>query len=68
MSLINLEQLGTVVNAVASKIKKSRGNWNQNDPNADDYIKNRTHYETYEDVEVEKPLIITWDGNTDGKV
>lgn len=44
------------------------GDWNQNDPNAGGYIKNRTHYETYEDVEVEKPLIITWNGNTNGKV
>lgn len=68
MSLINLEQLGMVLNAISSKIKSVRGNWNQNDPNADNYIQNRTHYETVEDVTVEKTLTITWDGNTDGKV
>ena len=27
------------------KIKGSRGNWDQNDPTADDYIKNRPFYE-----------------------
>lgn len=68
MSLINLQQLGTVLNALASKIKNSRGNWDQNDPTADNYIQNRTHYEEYENVPVEKPLTITWNGNTDGKV
>ena len=68
MSLISLEQFGTILNALKIKIKNSRGNWNQNDPNADNYIQNRTHYETVEDVTVEKTLTITWDGNTDGKV
>lgn len=38
----------------------------QNDPNAADYVKNRTHYE--ETVIVNEPLNITWDGNTEGLV
>ena len=35
--------------------------WNQNDPNAPDYIKNRTHYE---DVSMQN--IVTFDGNLEG--
>lgn len=42
--LINFNHLKTFYNALKQKIKDSRGNWNQNDPAADDYIKNRTHY------------------------
>lgn len=38
----------------------------QNDPNAADYVKNRTHYE--ETTVVNEPLNITWDGNTEGLV
>jgi hypothetical protein len=38
----------------------------QNDPNAADYVKNRTHYEAEEIVN--EPLNITWDGNTEGLV
>lgn len=43
--LINFNQLKTFYNALAQKMKSFRGNWNQNDPTADDYIKNRTHWE-----------------------
>ena len=39
----------TIINAVqvwtSKKIKDSTGDWNQNDPNADNYVKNRTHWE-----------------------
>lgn len=38
----------------------------QNDPNAADYVKNRTHYE--ETTVVNEPLNITWDGDTKGLV
>jgi len=31
-------------NALLQKLKNHRGNWNQNDPTADDYIKNRPFY------------------------
>lgn len=34
----------TFTNAIFSRIKDFRGNWNQNDPTADDYIKNRPFY------------------------
>lgn len=41
----------TIINGLKtwtlSRIKNSRGNWNQNDKNADDYIKNRPFY-TYD--------------------
>lgn len=42
--LLNFEHLKTFYSALQQKIKSSRGNWQQNDPTADDYIKNRTHY------------------------
>jgi hypothetical protein len=42
--LINFNRLKTFYNALAQKMKSFRGNWNQNDPSADDYIKNRTHW------------------------
>lgn len=38
-----------------------QGDWNQNDPTADDYIKNRTHW-----VESNGTNTLEWDGNTDG--
>lgn len=42
--LINFSHLKTFYNALVQKIKGFRGNWNQNDPSADDYIKNRPFY------------------------
>ena len=38
----------------------------QNDPTQPDYVKNRTHWE--ETTTVNKPLNITWDGNTGGLI
>lgn len=39
----------TILSAVQTwtkgKIKESTADWNQNDPNADNYVKNRTHWE-----------------------
>ena len=34
----------TIINGLKAYIQKSRGNWNQNDETAVDYIKNRTHW------------------------
>ena len=34
----------TIINGLKTYIQKSRGNWNQNDETAVDYIKNRTHW------------------------
>lgn len=42
--LINFNHLKTFYNALVHKMKAFRGNWNQNDPTADDYIKNRPFY------------------------
>ena len=38
------EIIKTLYNALIQRMKKYRGNWEQNDPNADDYIKNRPFY------------------------
>ena len=38
------EIIKTLYNAFNQKLKKHRGNWEQNDPTADDYIKNRPFY------------------------
>jgi hypothetical protein len=42
--LINFNHLKTFYKAIIQKMKSFRGNWNQNDPTADDYIKNRPFY------------------------
>ena len=36
--------LNIVRNLVNSRIKRSVADWNQNDPNSDNYVKNRTHW------------------------
>lgn len=38
------EVIKTFYNALLQRLKKHRGNWDQNDPSADDYIKNRPFY------------------------
>lgn len=38
------ELIKTLYNALIQKLKNHRGNWEQNDPTADDYIKNRPFY------------------------
>ncbi len=38
------ELIRTLYNAFNQKLKSHRGNWEQNDPTADDYIKNRPFY------------------------
>lgn len=42
--LLNFEHLKTFYRALKQKMKNFRGNWNQNDPAANDYIKNRPFY------------------------
>ena len=42
--LVNFDYLKTFYNALKQKMKNYRGNWNQNDSTADDYIKNRPFY------------------------
>lgn len=38
------ELIKTLYNALLQRMKKYRGNWEQNDPTAEDYIKNRPFY------------------------
>ena len=42
--LTTRELIKTLYNALIQRLKKNRGNWEQNDPTADDYIKNRPFY------------------------
>jgi hypothetical protein len=42
----------TIINGLKAYIQKSRGNWNQNDETAVDYIKNRTHWSEISLVEI----------------
>lgn len=42
--LVNFDSLKTFYNILLQKLKNYRGNWEQNDPTADDYIKNRPFY------------------------
>lgn len=48
------ELIKTLYNALLQRMKKYRGNWEQNDPTADDYIKNRPFYTD----ETDKTIII----------
>lgn len=48
--LINFNQLKTFYNALEQKMKSFRGNWEQNNPNASDYIKNKPLEVTSENV------------------
>lgn len=48
--LITFEQFKTYYRALIQKLKGFRGNWNQNDPTANDYIKNRTHYSEIKEI------------------
>ena len=41
---INYEATKTLIKGLVQKMKSFRGNWEQNDPTADDYVKNRTHW------------------------
>ena len=57
--LTTREVIKTFYNALLQRFKKYRGNWEQNDPTADDYIKNRPFYtdETKKTVNVPKQKI-----------
>lgn len=48
--LLNLDHLKTFYSAIKHKMKSFRGNWDQDDPTADDYIKNRPFYEKIRSV------------------
>lgn len=48
------ELIKTLYNALIQRMKKYRGNWEQNDPTADDYIKNRPFYTN----EINKEIVV----------
>ena len=56
--LLNFEHLKTFYSALKQKMKNFRGNWDQNDPTADDYIKNRPFYSEGNDVEILSKTIV----------
>lgn len=53
--LTTREVIKTFYNALLQRLKKHRGDWNQNDPTADDYIKNRPFYTDENDKTVNVP-------------
>ena len=55
--LTTREVIKTFYNALLQRLKKYRGNWEQNDPTADDYIKNRPFYINGKTVNVPKQKI-----------
>ena len=57
--LTTREVIKTFYNALLQRLKKHRGDWNQNDPSADDYIKNRPFYvgEPVETVLLEESMV-----------
>lgn len=59
------EIIKTFYNALLQRFKKYRGNWEQNDPTADDYIKNRPFYtdETKKETVVAKRTFTTTETN-----
>ena len=59
--LTTCEVIKTFYNALLQRLKKYRGNWEQNDPTADDYIKNRPFYtdETSKETVVSKKTFTT---------
>ena len=59
--LTTREVIKTFYNALLQRLKKYRGNWEQNDPTADDYIKNRPFYtdETSKETVVSKKTFTT---------
>lgn len=59
--LTTREVIKMFYNALLQRLKKYRGNWEQNDPTADDYIKNRPFYtdETSKETVVSKKTFTT---------
>ena len=75
------ELIKTLYNAFNQKLKNHRGNWEQNDPTADDYIKNRPFYtdgyitvieektfSTYDDYEWCSPFVFELKANETYKI
>lgn len=61
--LLIFEQIKTIINALVQRMKDFRGNWDQNDPSADDYIKNRPFYSVPRDEIVLDEVSLTVSGD-----
>lgn len=55
------ELIKTLHNALNQKLKKHRGNWDQNDPSANDYIKNRPFYTDSDTIVIKEKTFTTYD-------
>ena len=68
--LTTREVIKTFYNALLQRLKKHRGNWDQNDPSADDYIKNRPFYtdETKKTVNVPEQEITILSDRSEAKL
>lgn len=56
---VTFDSLKTFYNIFLQKLKNYRGNWDQNDPTADDYIKNRPFYTKVENKVILPETTIT---------
>ena len=58
MALISKKHLSMAIQSLQSvfnkKLKDSKADWNQNDSSADDYVKNRTHWEEIKHQKISK--------------
>lgn len=64
---INYEAAKTLIRGLVQKMKSFRGNWNQNDPTADDYIKNRPFYTEQVEIVILPEITLDGEGNVNIK-
>ena len=61
---INYEAAKTLIKGLVQKMKSFRGNWEQNDPTADDYIKNRPFYTEEKEAVIIPEMVVSISGFT----
>lgn len=65
---VTFDSLKTFYDILVQKLKNHRGNWNQNDPTADDYIKNRPFYsEGIKEITI-IDTIVNFDNSSSGRI
>lgn len=64
---INYEAAKTLIKGLVQKMKSFRGNWEQNDPTADDYIKNRPFYSEVKEITI-IDTIVNFDNSSSNMV
>lgn len=64
---INYDTAKTLIKGLVQKMKSFRGNWNQNDPTADDYIKNRPFYTEQAEIVILPETTINGEGSVNIK-